>query len=662
MNSFRLTTVARACALAALTLAVVPRPAFAQLSRVGVSVEAIVGTIGAFRGVDGAYDPRNDAFLMVGGNNAIYGVCVGPNGVPKAAPFTIKGSALPWGAFPRARYSPHIDNGNGGFLVVWVGEAGNTGWGPVHSRVVSCTAGLLGAEQILDPATAYLESAPAIAYSETSQKFLVVWKGGYVTAKLVDNNGTGVGAPALLSTDLAWTQGRDPGVTWNPTNNDFAVSYSGETFAAFALVPASNPTAFVRRTFPVAGSARIYITDIDYNPSSGTYLMTWWENGLVKVAEYDANAVLVNSRLASGTLGSYDALSIAANPLTGTYLLVGVDHPLNGANTDAVIGNELDAHGNPLQAETGISTTVPPARHPRVVASRTTKTWNASWSARTFSALGNQVMQSSSAAGPGTPAPAPGPAPAPPPPCCPPPVPSAPRMNVDVPSNNARVLSTGFTVAGWALDLSAATTTGVDTVHVWAYPASGANPVFVGAASYGTSRPDVGAAFGKSIFNGSGFVLNATLAPGTYDLAVFARSTVAEAFNNTQLVRVTVEAPPSNPRMWVDTPAQNDTLSQNIFVAGWAIDLSAGPNSTGTDAIHVWAYPTTGAAPIFVGAGEMGKSRIDVGNAFGSSRFNNSGFVVKGTLPPGFYTLVVFAHSSVANAFNLVYTISIRVV
>ena len=152
----------------------------------------------------------------------------------------------------------------------------------------------------------------------------MVWKGGYVTAKLVDNAGTGVGAPALLSTNSGWTVGRDPGVTWNPNTNDFGVSFSGETYSAFVKVPAANPAAFPRQTFPVAGTARIYITDIDYNPVSGTYLMTWWENGLVKVAEFDAAANLLGVRLASTTLGSYDALSIAANPLTGSHLLVGV--------------------------------------------------------------------------------------------------------------------------------------------------------------------------------------------------------------------------------------------------------------------------------------------------------------------------------------------------
>jgi hypothetical protein len=658
MKAARLLTATRACLIACLILAP-SHTAFAQLSRLGTSVEAIVGTIGQFRGVDGAYDPRNDSYLMVGGNNAIYGVCVGANGVPKAAPFTIKPLGGAFGAFPRARYSPHIDNGNGGFLVVWVGEAGSTGWGPVYSRVVSCTSGVLGIEQVIDPALAYLEAAPAIAYSETSQKFLVVWKGGYVTAKLVDNAGTGVGKPALLSMNSAWTVGRDPGVTWNPTHDDFGVSFSGETYSAFVRVPATNPAAFFRHTMPVSGSARIYITDIDYNPVSGTYLMTWWENGLVKVAEFDVGANLLGVRLASTTLGSYDALSIAANPLTGSYLLVGVDHPLNGANTDAVIAAELNSNGVPLQGEIGVSTTVPPARHPRVVASRNSKTWNASWAARNFAALGNQVVQTSTTGGGGTPAPAP---PAAPPPAAPPPPPvTKPWMFIDHPGANATVSTANVVIAGWAADQGAPSGTGVHAIHVWAFPTFGGSPTFLGEARYGVARPDVGAFFGNSRFTNTGFDVTGTLpVAGVYDITVFGLSTVTGNFTFSKTVRVNAVAPVSNPIMWTDLPAPNSVVGTTFHVAGWAIDLGPG-SGPGVSTIHVWAYPSNGAPPIWVGVAPYGGSRPDIAAAFGHPRFTNSGFNMLGSLPVGDYTLVAFAYSTVINNFNNVSVKPIRV-
>jgi hypothetical protein len=233
-------------------------------------------------------------------------------------------------------------------------------------------------------------------------------------------------------------------------------------------------------------------------------------------------------------------------------------------------------------------------------------------------------------------------------------------MNVDSPTAGARVSSAGFIVAGWAIDAAASGSAGVDAVDVWAYPAGTTSALFVGSATYGVPRPDISATFSQTAFGNSGFVLNGTLPPGTYDLAVFARSTVAGAFNNMQLVRITVEAADSAPRMWVDTPSQNQTLSQNIRVSGWAIDLGA-TTTSGVDAVHVWAYPTDGSTPIFVGAGTLGLSRPDVSAAFGA-RYNGGGFNVQGTLPPGHYTIVVYARSSVANLFNNVFVITVRVV
>ena len=65
---------------------------------------------------------------------------------------------------------------------------------------------------------------------------------------------------------------------------------------------------------------------------------------------------------------------------------------------------------------------------------------------------------------------------------------------------------------------------GIDTIHVWAYPLSGAAPVFLGVASQGVSRPDVAAAYGEE-FGRAGYQLNVQgLGAGDYDLAVFAWS------------------------------------------------------------------------------------------------------------------------------------------
>jgi hypothetical protein len=125
------------------------------------------------------------------------------------------------------------------------------------------------------------------------------------------------------------------------------------------------------------------------------------------------------------------------------------------------------------------------------------------------------------------------------------------QIAIDVPSAGAAV-GKPFVVAGWALDADDDFGTGVEAIHVWAYPRSTSDgatcdpsdatcgPIFLGAAAYGGARPDVGAIFGER-FTRSGYgLIVSDLAPGTYDLAVFAWSSVLQQFAPAQVVRVTV--------------------------------------------------------------------------------------------------------------------------
>lgn len=121
---------------------------------------------------------------------------------------------------------------------------------------------------------------------------------------------------------------------------------------------------------------------------------------------------------------------------------------------------------------------------------------------------------------------------------------SVPRMSVDTPASGATI-SAAFSVQGWALDLGAPSGTGVDAVHVWAtsVPApggGGATTQFLAAGSV-ANRPDVGSAFG-SRYNTAGFATPlVTLAPGPYQLTVYARSTVTGTFNNATTITVVVQ-------------------------------------------------------------------------------------------------------------------------
>ena len=170
-------------------------------------------------------------------------------------------------------------------------------------------------------------------------------------------------------------------------------------------------------------------------------------------------------------------------------------------------------------------------------------------------------------------------------------------MSLDVPSSGAAVQGQ-FAVSGWALDLGADAGTGVDTVHVWAQSVASGEWGFLGAASMGVSRPDVGAAYGASFpAQDSACWQRCRPAPTTSTSSRIA--SISGTFNNVQTKRITVVAPPSRPAMFIDLPVPNQNVTQNgVIVAGWALDLAAS-SGAGVDAIHVWAYPLAGGAPDF---------------------------------------------------------------
>src|SRR5262252_10202570 len=81
--------------------------------------------------------------------------------------------------------------------------------------------------------------------------------------------------------------------------------------------------------------------------------------------------------------------------------------------------------------------------------------------------------------------------------------PSPMRMTIDLPRAGAS-LSMPFYIGGWAIDTAAAAGTGVDAVHVWAFPADGGSPTFAGATTTFVNRPDVAASYGSQFLQ-SGF-------------------------------------------------------------------------------------------------------------------------------------------------------------
>jgi hypothetical protein len=192
-------------------------------------------------------------------------------------------------------------------------------------------------------------------------------------------------------------------------------------------------------------------------------------------------------------------------------------------------------------------------------------------------------------------------------------------------------------------------------VHIWAFPAGGGS-IFLGAITSFVNRSDIGGLLGGQFLT-SGFSLStAGLAPGMYTISAFPHSTVSNAFGAPKSAVVTFAS--ALPVMSVDTPG-NGVVPSSFVVSGWAIDRFAYVG-TGVDAVHVWASPTDGSAPIWVGSATLNGSRPDVAAIFGA-QFGNAGFNLATTLPSGSYRLTVYLHSTVSNAFSLSQTVNITV-
>jgi glucose/arabinose dehydrogenase len=116
---------------------------------------------------------------------------------------------------------------------------------------------------------------------------------------------------------------------------------------------------------------------------------------------------------------------------------------------------------------------------------------------------------------------------------------AGPMLRIDAPSAGTTIAQP-FDIGGWALDLRATSGTGVDAIHVYAYPASGGPPVFVGFGSP-SSRPDVAAIFGSHFLNSGYNTTVRALPTGTYTLVVWVHSSVTNFWAINRTVTVTIQ-------------------------------------------------------------------------------------------------------------------------
>jgi hypothetical protein len=595
----------------------------------------------------------NHVYLVVSANNTgfngtVWARFIAANGTPLGSQFLVAAPST-FVHFPNTKFSPDAAGGTGGFIVAWH-ESDLPGFNTqVHTRMVALgMGGPYGGENVVSSGPTYWNIPIAIAYSTQSKEFLLGWErvpgaGGYgIAAVRVDNNGAALAAPFAVAVNGQYEQW--PSAAYSPVTNQFLVSYvgsaGGSSFVATRLVQSGvNQLIGAGPTILYAANGT-WITSTAYNPRTNQFLVAWvWGT----TAPSMTSGRLVNLdgtiggpvNLLSNRFASSDGMELDYNPVTDTYFLVAATS-LSGSDGGVEL---VGSTGMPV--DNGFLTTASAGPsgdpYPRIAASTDSPNWLICFSGSFLGADAQLVT--------GTP--------------------SGPVVDVDAPTNNAVVPTTGFAIAGWAADMGATSGTAVDAMAVWAFPSNGAAPIMFAVTNFGGARPDVAAALRNPNLMDSGFDLIAQLPAGSYTLAVYAHSTVNNSWNTPTVVHVTVQTP-SNPLMFVDLPSPNQmSLSSapgGIVVAGWAVDLLAA-SGPGVDLINVWAIPQQGSStPVWVGSSPTGGARPDVSALLGgSSQWSTSGFTVTGTLRAGNYTLVVYAHSAVTGTFNDVRTVNITV-
>lgn len=630
---------ARAAALGVVLLATVvtASSAFAQTGRVGdtYTPKAPDGSIIRFPGI--TYDAGNDAYLVtwtgfVTTNNHRVGArFLAADGTPLGQPDTV--NVAPGGA-SRAACSAELNE----CLIVWTQEPTT-----IMGRLIRYSAGNIGyvtAPFVVNSnGLGKLSSAgPSVAYSATTMEFLVAWTDLVnvvdVRGQRVGGDGTLLGGEIPIGATGLWEG--FPSITWNAQNNEFFVAYYQELSNGLSTVAGKRVQA---GSGGILGGNTMYASvfeqypEVAYNTRTNQYLaITWGFSGgstwMLHGQLADANANPIGGVLPLAVNGGGDGVGLAYNSKTNTFFAVYLSQKNN-----EVWGVSVGPDGVPgAQFQVTVSGTKL-ATQPRVAGSTKDPRFIAVAS-NGYGSVMAQVVQD----GPAAPV-------------------SRPWLTVDSPGSSVSI-DHQLMIAGWTLDQGSSAGTGMDAVHVWAFPRSGGGPIFLGEVKSWVARGDVAAAFGDSRFTNVGFQLLATFnQPGVYDVGVYAHSTVTQTFNAVRTFTVTASS--SLPVMSIDTPAANSSIAGQFQIGGWALDLGS-PSTVGVDAVHIWAFPSQGG-PFFVGAATLGLARPDVAAAFGSQRFTGSGYLAPVSLPSGDYDLAVYVHSSVSGTFNNVKVVHVHV-
>lgn len=229
-------------------------------------------------------------------------------------------------------------------------------------------------------------------------------------------------------------------------------------------------------------------------------------------------------------------------------------------------------------------------------------------------------------------------------------VPAAPLAAIDPLQSAVQPI----VLRGVSGDPAATSGPGTGIVELWADPAGGGAPVYLGVASTGHYRPDAAAAYGSQFLYAGWEYVARGLPPGPYVFRVRAQSTITSIWGQGLSPSTAVA---NDPRIFVESPVNNASVTAPVSIVGAAADL-ASASGTGASLVHVYVRPVGSASQIFAGEAVPNLPRPDL-QAFvaNNSQFLNIGFRLDGLpIPQGAYDVLTYAYSTVSNAWTVLTT------
>ncbi len=228
-------------------------------------------------------------------------------------------------------------------------------------------------------------------------------------------------------------------------------------------------------------------------------------------------------------------------------------------------------------------------------------------------------------------------------------VPPSPTVLVDaIPSGIQPIV-----LQGLAGDPSSTSGTGITAVEVWADPTAGGASIYLGAATTGLYRPDA-AVYGQNfMYSGWERVIRG-LSPASYVFRVRAQSSITSMWGQGLSASTSVV---NDPRIYVQSPANNAQVTTPVTVIGAAADLAAS-SGTGVSDVHVYVRPVGASSQFLAGQTTATLARPDLQGYVGNnSQFLNIGFQLDDLpIPPGEYDLLTYVQSTVSNTATVLVT------